>query len=277
MVSWLILNCFLFCLFPQQQNKEQKQETAPGPAPVVERSQREVSFYPGGKLEIAMGVPGGLKIIGWKRGSVLVEIERTIRGMDEDKAKALATQFPVQMRWTQTIGTIRTVGPPPGTVDMSVSLTVYVPKDKTDLNIQSIQGNLAIGGINGWIEASLQDGSIEAKSVTGYYSLTTKKGDMTFEMSGKRYEGYGLTGVTQKGNIEIRLPAEYSAALQLETRAGELSVDYPEQLVEGESVPLQATAKNAARALSATVGAGGAPIRLMTAAGNIELKKAQIP
>jgi DUF4097 and DUF4098 domain-containing protein YvlB len=275
MITRLLSSFLLFLPFSQPQELEQKKEaTAP---PYVERSQKQFSFYPGGKLEVAADVPGDIKVIGWKRGSVQVEIERIIRALPEEQARVLATQFPVKMRYTQTLGSIHTLGPTPGTVDMDINLTLYVPKDKTDMHIRMLKGNLAIGSVNGWVEATLQEGSIETKSVSGYYSVYTKMGDVHVELSDKRWDGYGFTGITQKGNIELRVPVSYSAALQLDTKAGEITVDYPEQLVEGESVPLEATAKKTARSLTATVGDGGAPIRLMTMTGIVELKKLEAP
>ncbi len=278
MSGCLILSLFLL-IFPSQepQTQQPQKETNPPEAPYVERSQRHFNFYPGGKLEIVEGVPGGVKVIGWKRGSVLVEMERIIRGLPEDQAKVLSQQFPMQLRWTQTTGTIRTAGPPPAMANMEINLTLYVPKDKTDLKIQILNGNLVIGAVNGWIEATLQGGSIEAKSLSGYFSGTTKSGDVSVEMMGMRWDGYGFTAVTHKGGIDLRLPPDYSAALQMETRDGNITIDYPEQLVDGQSTPLQAIAKKSARTLSATVGAGGAPLRLMTMAGDVRLSRLQIP
>jgi len=277
MFAGLILTLLLIPVRFQEPQAQPQQGAPPQAPPYIERGQRQFNFYPGGKLEITLGVPGSLKIIGWKRGAVLVEIERIIRGLTEDQAKVLATQFPLQLRWTQTTGTIRTAGPPPSMADTEINLTIYVPKDRTDLKTQVLKGNLAVGAVNGWIEATLQEGSIETGSLSGYFSAMTKAGDLKLEMAGKRWEGYGFTAVTQKGTVDLRLPAEYSAALQLETRSGELTIDYPEQLVDGESVPLQAVVKKDARTLSATVGAGGAPVRVMTFAGDVRLIRSQTP
>ncbi len=273
----LILSLLLICVGFQQPQAQPQQEAAQQPPPYVEQGQRQFNFYPGGKLEITLGVPGSLKIIGWKRGSVLVETERIIRGLTEDQAKVLATQFPLQLRWTQTTGTIRVAGPPPTAADTESNLTLYVPKDRTDMKIQMLKGNLVIGAVNGWIEATLQEGSIETASLSGYFSATTKLGDLKVNMAGKRWDGYGFTAVTQKGTVDLQLPEEYSVALQLETRSGELTVDYPEQLVDGESVPLQAVVKKNARTLSATVGAGGAPLKVMTMSGDVHLVRSQAP
>lgn len=118
---------------------------------------------------------------------------------------------------------------------------------------------------------------MEARGLSGYFTGTTDAGDIEAAMQGKRWDGYGFTAVTQRGRVLVQLPAEYSAALQIETHDGALSITYPEQLVDGESAPLAAVAKKNARTLSATVGAGGAPVRLMTVKGDVRLEAKPTP
>ena len=109
------------------------------------------------------------------------------------------------------------------------------------------------------------------RSLQGYFSGITQHGDLDVELSGRRWDGFGLTAATKAGTVELRLPLNYSAALQLETGDGNISVQYPEQLVEGERVPLHVVTQKNARSLTATVGDGGAPVKLLTTAGDIHL------
>ena len=145
------------------------------------------------------------------------------------------------------------------------------------MSVKMLQGDFAIGAVTGWVEATLTEGSVEAKSMSGYFSATTRKGDLVVEMSGKRWEGHSLTAVTRQGNVDLRLPMDYSAALQLETRDGDLSIQYPEQLVEGEQIPLQATTRKSGHSLKAAVGDGGSPISLLTFAGTVRLTAKDTP
>ncbi len=237
--------------------------------PYVERSEKQFSFYPGGKLQIEAGIRGNVKLIGWDRASVTVDWERIIYRMASEKAKEMAVQYPVRIRWTQTLGTIRTSGPPGA--EMEVNLTIHIPKEKTDATIRMVAGDLSLETLNGWIEANLAEGSIEANSINGYFSGTTEQGDINLVLSGKRWLGHSCTAVTKRGFIALSLPAAFSAALQLETRAGDLSIDFPEQLVEGESVPLTAAVHKNSKSLSATVGDGGSPIKLLTRLGDVKL------
>jgi hypothetical protein len=91
------------------------------------------------------------------------------------------------------------------------------------------------------------------------------------EMAGKRWSGHEFSAVTQKGSVDLLLPPDYSAALFLETRDGSLQIQYPQKEVAGESVPLAVVAKKNARSLTAAVGEGGAPVKLMTMSGDVKL------
>jgi DUF4097 and DUF4098 domain-containing protein YvlB len=254
----------------------QSQESPPAiplssPTSYVEHQEKEFKFYPGGKVGISLEVPGSLKIIGWKKGSIRMEAEKIVHYMSEDAAKAFLKIPPVRVRYTDTSATIQVSGSPEPPGILETNLTIYVPSEKTDLTIQLNHGDLFMDTINGWIEATIADGSMEAKSVSGYFSGKTRRGNIYAEMSDNLWRGQEFGSVTQEGSIELRLPAKYSAALQLETRNGKIVVDYPPQMVDGEEVPPAILTKNNSQLLRASVGEGGAPLRLTTYSGNITL------
>jgi hypothetical protein len=273
MANWIVLMGLLLGPLVLQQNPEEKKtDLPPAPPPYVERVQRQFNFLPGGKVQITAGVPGYVKLVGWQRSSIMLEAEKVIANVAPEQAKVLSDQYPVSVRWSETLSVIRTAGPPRSVAAMDVNLVLYVPKAKTDINVTLVQGDLAIGVINGWVEATVNEGNITAKSMSGYFSALTRKGDVNVEMSGKRWEGHGFTAATQNGSVTLRLPAEYSCALQLETHNGEISIDYPAQVVEGEVQPLQVTGRKSAHSVTATVGDGGWPVRLVTNAGPVRLE-----
>jgi hypothetical protein len=278
------LTCLLVFFFlhanllaaPTSNNDARNQDTQgkiepPEILPFVERDQRQFSFYPGGKLQIVTGIPGNIKIIGWQKASVLLEVEKIIYHIPADQAKLISSQYPLQLRWTQTNAVIRTTGPPESAAKMEMNLTLYVPKEKTDIDAKILQGDFAIGGINGWVEATLTEGSVEATSMSGYFSAFTQLGDLSIVMSGNHWIGHTFTAVTQKGSVQLQLPPDYSTALTLETRAGEITIDYPDQQVEGQTIPFKVVAKKKkGKSLVTPIGRSGAPIKLLTLMGNIE-------
>ena len=54
---------------------------------------------------------------------------------------------------------------------------------------------------------------------------------------------------------------------------GEVTVDYPPRIVDGEPVPLSVGVRKKAQALDSLIGTGGAPITLVSNAGNIRVSK----
>ncbi len=260
-----------------QEAQAPKKAPEPPATPYVERDQRQFTFFPGGTLQITAGAPGSVKIIGWGRSSVMLQVERIVYYLEPDQARLLSSQYPLQLHWDQTLATLRTNGPPKSAATMEINLTIYVPKEKTDIKAQIVKGDLAVGAINGWVDATLLEGGIVAKSLSGNFSATTKRGDISVEMAGPRWRGSEFSAATQKGSVDLTLPADYSAALSLETRDGKIQVDYPDQKVDGEPVPLPVVSKKNAQSLTAGVGEGGAPIRLLTMSGDIKLSEASPP
>lgn len=202
-------------------------------APYIERSENQFAFYPGGKLEINAAAPGSFKIAGWDNSSVRVEMERVFFYVSPEQAQALSKSYPVRITNTPTVARISSAGSPkPGAV-MEFNAVVYVPRERTDLNIKMIKGDLSVSALNGEIEATIEEGNVEARDLSGYFSAVTKQGDVDVELQGKRWTGHSFTAATRRGAINLILPADYSAALQLETKDGRISVDYPDQIVEG--------------------------------------------
>jgi DUF4097 and DUF4098 domain-containing protein YvlB len=252
--------------------QESAQPSAKSPVvPYVERFEKQFNFFPGGKLQVLAMMPGDLKVIGWNKSSVRLEAERIVYYSSPEDAKALLQKFPIQVRYNQTSGLIQTAGSPTPPATMEINLTLYVPGEKTDLAIRISQGDLSLESVKGWIEATVREGSLDAKSTAGYFSGKIERGDIHVEMSGKRYEGYEFSAMTRQGSVELRLPKEYSAALQLETRDGKVAVHYPPREVEGELIPPQIVISKKGQSLKASVGDGGAPIRLVTYSGDVTL------
>ncbi len=241
--------------------------------PYVERDEREFNFFPGGKIEILTGVPGSIKVVGWQKGSVRVEAEKIVYYETQEKAKAFLKQSPIRIRHNQTSVTIRAMAAPDPPALLEVNYTVYVPGQRTDINAKVEKGDFSIEGVSGWIEATIKEGSIEAKSTSGYFSGSTLRGDILVEMSGDRYTGQDFAALTRQGSANLRLPAEYSAAVQLETRNGKVTVDYPPQEVEGEEIPPQIVISTNSQSMKASVGEGGAPIRIITYSGDVTLSR----
>ncbi len=266
-----VIFALLLMLLGGRQVGPAAQDAGGAQSPYTEKSEKEFAFYPGGKIEIAAAAPGSFAIAGWDKSMVRVEIEKIFYYLSADEARALAGRFPVRVTYTATTARISTAAAQPAAA-MENNVRVFVPRDRTDLGIKMSKGDLALTSVRGSVEAALAEGSIEARDLAGYFSLVTNRGDLNIELSGPRWVGYGLWGKTSQGSIQLRLPVDFSAALQLGTRNGKISIDYPEQSVQGESVPLKILEKKKAASVSTPIGTGGPPINLVTLSGNIDFR-----
>lgn len=263
----------LFCLIaPYLFCQEAADIVEPAPDdPWVAKEEKQFQFYPGGKMQIVSEVPGFIRIIGWKKGTVRVEAEKIVHGLSQETAGREMERFPLRVRWNQTSARIEVSGIPEKAVSVACKLTVYVPGDRTDINASIAQGDIFAENVNGWVEISSGRGNLETSSMSGYFSGKTGQGDIRADMSGKRWRGLEFGAITRAGSIDLRLPEDYSAALKLETLDGKVIVAYPPRIVDGEPVPLAVGIRKKAQALDALVGAGGAPITLVTNSGDIRL------
>ena len=240
----------------------------------TERQEKEYKFYPGGKIKISLEVPGSLKIIGWERGSVRMEAEIKVNPpITAEKARELLKKSTIRVRYTDTDSTIQITEAPELKGLLEVNMIFYIPEARTDLIMQMKKGDFAISNVNGWLEVSIAEGNMDINAIDGYFSGKTLKGKISANLSGNRWRGHGFTAVTQDGRIDLILPENYSAVLQLDTSNGEITVDYPSQEVDGEIIPPEVVVKKKAQQLKVHVGDGGAPLHLGTKSGDVSLRK----
>lgn len=148
-----------------------------------------------------------------------------------------------------------------GWISYSLELEVTVPR-KTDVEVRSNDGSIALTGVEGSIDARTRDGHIEARQLTGELSLSTNDGSLTLdEVNGRvraatsdgaiRYRGLPerlelrtsdghiraeiLPGARMAGNwtlrtfdgsIDLLLPPDFDANLDAETQDGRVLVEY---------------------------------------------------
>jgi len=249
---------------------------APGlesPPVYVSSQEKEYRFYPGGKIGISIDVPGSLKIVGWNRGSVRMEAEIKVYSLAEEKARALLEKSPVRVRYTDAASTIQVAETPELKGLLEVNMVIYAPGARTDVVAQIKKGDFTIDAVSGWVEVTVAEGNMDMTAVDGYFSVKTLKGNISLNLSGSRWNGQGFTAATREGRIDMLLPEKYSAVLQLDTRNGEITVDYPAQEVEGELIPPEVVVQKKAQQLRVRVGDGGAPMHLGTQSGDVSLKK----
>jgi hypothetical protein len=237
----------------------------------VEYEEKEFRFYPGGTITVTASTPGTLRITGWRKGSIRLEVEKIVHNLPPEKAAEVLNNTSIRIRHDDTSVAIFSENIPESPAMLEVNLTLFVPGDKTDILIRKDYGNLHLDSINGWMEVDIGEGSLDVRSLAGYFSAKLRQGNINAEMSGIRWRGLEFSAMTQQGAVELTLPADYSAAVQLETRDGSVFVDYPPRIVEGESVPPNVVSRRNGQMMRASVGEGGTPIKIGTHSGNVLL------
>ncbi len=181
---------------------------------------------------------------------------------------------------------------------VTVSITLMVPKGA---NVRVVTGNgaLSVEHVSGDLTATTGNGRVHVLGTDGVVRVTTGNGDVdvrdakssvrvttgngrvsvgTVEGPVEAHTGNGdidvamttlkanqdMTFTSGSGDVRVTLPAGYNGELDATTGNGELSSDF-DLKINGRMNP---------RRVRATIGTGGARLRLTTGNGRLELRKA---
>lgn len=143
--------------------------------------------------------------------------------------------------------------------DVSVHFTVTVPA-YANVEVNTVNGDVSIDELRGEVEARTVNGDVRAASSGGAVRASTVNG-------GIRAKGQigdsGLEYSTVNGSIEIELPTNANADVDLSTVNGRVTSDFPITFT-GEINP---------RRIQAELGSGGPRLRARTVNGGIRLLK----
>jgi DUF4097 and DUF4098 domain-containing protein YvlB len=132
---------------------------------------------------------------------------------------------------------------------------VRVSTGNGDVEVREAKGAVRVSTGNGRVTVSTAQGPVEARSGNG---------DIDVRMTALR-PSEDMTFSTGSGDVRVTLPTDYNGELDASTGNGAISSDF-DLKVEGRMSP---------RRVRATIGTGGARLRLATGNGGLELRKAQ--
>jgi hypothetical protein len=202
---------------------------------------------------------GGIRVEGWDKNEILVRAKVLTRADSEADARAIAEEIEVRTSG----GTIRTEGPSTGRHESwSVSYRVYVPR-RSNLNLKSSNGGIAIEAVSGAIRFRTTNGGIRLTGLAGDVSGSTTNGGVRIELTGDRWDGEGLDVRTTNGGLKIAIPEGYNARLESGTVNGGFSVEFP--------ITLQGRID---RRIESVLGDGGKTIRAFTTNGRVVVRRA---
>lgn len=222
------------------------------------------TMVPASRLDINGGPNGGIKVKTWDRSDILVRSRVSAVADTEADARSFVRDTEV----TVTDGRVR--ADIPETRDdgwVNVNFEVFVPRE-TDLELRALNGGVAVEGVEGDIEAEAMNGGITLSGVAGAVRARTMNGGVSVALAGDAWEGRGLDVETTNGGISVALPEGYSAELEARTRVGRISTD-------GLSLPRESERRGyqVGDRVEATLGRGGAPLRLRTTNGGVSIQQ----
>jgi DUF4097 and DUF4098 domain-containing protein YvlB len=132
---------------------------------------------------------------------------------------------------------------------------VRVSTGNGDVEVREVKGAVRVSTGNGRVTVTTAQGPVEARSGNG---------DIDVRMTAVR-ASEDMTFSTGSGDVRVTLPSNYNGELEATTGNGSISSDF-DLKVEGRMSP---------RRVHATIGSGGARLRLATGNGGLEVRKAQ--
>jgi hypothetical protein len=212
---------------------------------------RELELAALPRLTVDAGLNGGVRVEAWDQAAIHIEARVMVWEESEREARAIAEAIRVDER----DGEVRAEGARDSS--WSVSYRIRAPR-LTDLDLEAHNGGIAVEGIEGTLRLRTLNGGLSLADVAGDVEARTTNGGVRVELAGSFWEGERLDVQTSNGGVRLAIPEGYSAELETGTVNGRISVDFP-VTVQGRI----------GREIRATLGSGGAPIRVRTTNGGV--------
>jgi hypothetical protein len=199
-------------------------------------------------------VEGDIRVEAWDRAEVEITVTKTAlspAGRLDDVRVAFG--FGDRTLTIQTVYTAESGEP------VRVDYRLRVPRE-VELNaLRTVLGDITVRGTEGTVDARTLYGNIAQARVEGRVIARAINGNIAVSLSALPQGGPPLILDTLNGNLELLLPPEADADLELSTVAGKIEGNY---VFAVSSVPGDSTRR-------ARLGRGGVLVRLRTVRGDI--------
>lgn len=202
---------------------------------------------------------GGIEVEGWDEDYIRIQAKVSASARDDGDAREILEDVEIEVGRR----VIRADGPKlrGRGRSWSVSYRLMVPR-RTNLELQTLNGGIAIRDVEGEIEADATNGGMNLTRLAGDVRVHTTNGGLKVKLDGDGWRGRGLDANTTNGGVELLVPRGYSAELVTGTVNGSLKVDFP-VTIKGKIH----------KRLRATLGDGGPTVRVTTTNGSVKLKR----
>jgi putative adhesin len=220
---------------------------------------RELTLPSSGSLTVDARPNGGIRVQGEARYDVFVRARIVATAETLDRAKQIVSAVRIQPAGDQ----IEAVGPTglARREGWHVSYELSTPM-QMNLSLRSTNGGVSVRGVEGRMDITTTNGGVKLANVNGNVRGRTTNGGVDVELEGATWQGEGLDLETNNGGVRLSIPEHYSAQLEASTVNGGLNSDFP-VVMQGRRP----------REIEATLGGGGAPIRVKTSNGGVRITK----
>ena len=228
----------------------------PRPARGAQRVWQKSFELPAGGSVSVVNVHGSVLVEGWDKD----EVEATV-AMRSDAPTDQLDDVRVAVEASAGGVAFHTLYPSGLDTPIQVDYRLYVPRQVRLDELSTLQGDIVVRDVDGAIEAHNLHGDIEGINVSGSVVAHALTGNILISLRAlpERCQPFQLA--TINGNVDLVMPAQANADLELSTVAGNIVGDYPFQV---SSTPGDSTHH-------AQVGAGGLRVELRTVRGNIRV------
>jgi hypothetical protein len=210
---------------------------------------------PGGHVSV-VNVQGSVLVEGWDRA----EVEATVAMRSEVPTDQL-DDVRVAVEASLSGVAFHTLYPSGLDTPIRVDYRLRVPRQVRLDELSTLEGEIVIHDVEGAIAAHNLHGDIEGINVAGSVMAQALTGNVLVSLRALPDPRLPVQLATLNGNVDLQLPAQANANLELSTVAGNIMSSYPFQV---SSVPGDSTRR-------AQVGAGGVRVEMRTVRGNIRV------
>ena len=213
---------------------------------------------PGGAVSLE-NINGDVSIEVWEHSEVRIQAVKTASSQElldglEIVVRASGEAVRIDTRYPSNRGHSTK-----GRTSMEVEYTLTIPRLAVVDDIDLVNGNLMVVGVEGGVHADSVNGTIVARECAGGASLSTVNGGIELYTSSVAAED-ALRLESVNGSVDLYLSASAGAEIRAESVNGRIGNDFGLQVHKGKYVGSD---------LEGTVGGGGARVELDTVNGRI--------
>lgn len=228
------------------------------------RELREMTLASTGSLRVDAGTNGGISVKGEDRNDILVRACVQAWGDTDEAAKNAVAA--VKVNTAGEIGAESSAG----NKNWSVSYQILVPR-MTNLDLRANNGGINISGTDGTAEFETRNGGINLQNIAGNVKGRTTNGGVNVALAGTTWKGSGLDVQTTNGGVKLSLPENYAAQIETGTVNGGFRSDIPALNVTTEDIKGDSWGRSRSRRITTSINGGGAPIRVITTNGGVNI------